>query len=74
MRRQVTQIAEVLPIGAEGHYKLRDIFHLVPGVDDQGQKIMQLKPTGERSQMAGHLKTATEPMVTELTQDIFQTA
>ena len=69
--RQVTQIAEVMPLGESGHYALRDIFTLVPAVDEEGHKTMQLVPTGERSTMAGHLKTATESMVTELTKDIF---
>ena len=72
--RQVTQIAEVLPLGESSHYQLRDIFHLVPGLDEEGHKVMQLVPTGERSLMAGHLKTATEPMVTALTEKIFATA
>ena len=71
--RQVTQIAEVMPLGENGHYHLRDIFTLVPAVDDEGHKTMQLVPTGEKSTMAGHLKTATEDMVTPLTESIFTT-
>lgn len=70
--RQVTQIAEVLPIGGDGHYVLRDIFNLVPGVDEEGQKTMQLEATGERSAMAGHLKSGSEDMVTERTRAIFE--
>jgi pilus assembly protein CpaF len=72
--RQVTQIAEVLPMGDDGHYQLRDIFNLEPALDDEGHKTMQLVATGERSLMAGHLKTASEPMVTQLTEKIFATA
>lgn len=71
--RQVTQIAEVMPLGESGHYVLKDIFKLVPAFDDQGHKTMQLQATGERSSMAGHLKTASEPMVSDLTKAIFTT-
>jgi len=71
--RQVTQIAEVLPTGGDGHYALKDIFNLQHGVDDDGNKTMQLKATGERSAMAGHLKPGMAEMVTERTAAIFET-
>ena len=70
--RQVTQIAEVLPLGPDGHYALRDIFHRVPDTDDDGQKTMPLVPTGERSVMAGHLKAGPQPLLTDRTQAIFE--
>ena len=69
--RQVTQISEVLPVGIDGFYQLRDIFNLQPGLDDEGHKIMQLRPTGERSTMAGHLRPGLSDMVTPHTADIF---
>ncbi|MEM9416103.1 MAG: ATPase, T2SS/T4P/T4SS family [Planctomycetota bacterium] len=69
--RQVTQIAEVAPLNAEGHYAIRDIFNLQPGENEEGHQAMQLKPTGERSAMAGHLKTGMEHLVTQRTAEIF---
>ena len=71
--RQVTQIAEVMPVGTDGHYALKDIFNLQQGLDEDGNKTMQLKATGERSAMAGHLKPGMAEMVTERTQAIFAT-
>ena len=71
--RQVTQIAEVMPVGTDGHYALKDIFNLQHGLDEDGNKTMQLKATGERSAMAGHLKPGMAEMVTERTQAIFAT-
>ena len=70
--RQVTQISEVLTLGKDGHYALRDIFNLQPGNEGEGHQAMQLLPTGERSSMAGHLKAGMEHMVTERTADIFE--
>ena len=69
--RQVIQIAEVLPMDGQGHYQLKDIFILQPGVDEDGLRTMQLKPTGERSLVSGHVKEDIKPMVTALTADIF---
>ncbi|MFI4859445.1 MAG: CpaF family protein [Phycisphaerales bacterium JB063] len=69
--RQVTQIAEVAPLGPDGHYALRDIFNLQPGTHEEGHQAMQLMPTGERSAMAGHLKSGMEGLVTQHTAEIF---
>jgi len=71
--RQVTQIAEVEPVGENGFYNIRDIFNLVPGTDSEGNKQMQLKSTGERSAMAGHLKLGVTEMITDRTAAIFGT-
>jgi pilus assembly protein CpaF len=72
--RQVIQISEVMPMDGTGHYILKDIFNLQPGKDDEGLPVMQLKGTGERSLISGHLKEGVKPMITPLTADIFGTA
>ncbi|MEM1353595.1 MAG: ATPase, T2SS/T4P/T4SS family [Planctomycetota bacterium] len=69
--RQVIQIAEVQPMEGQGHYQLRDIFTLQPTVDEEGVRKMQLKPTGERSLISGHLKEDVKPMISGITADIF---
>ncbi len=70
-RRVLTQIAEVLPLGENGYYKLRDIFRLETVLDEKGTKSVQLKPTGERSTLAGHLSPPLAAKVTALTAPIF---
>ncbi len=70
-RRVLTQIAEVLPLGENGYYQLRDIFKLETVLDDKGAKSVQLKATGERSTLAGHLSQPLAAKVTGLTAAIF---
>lgn len=54
--RVVTEVAEVLPLGDDGHYKVRRMFEygLVEGPD--GQAVSQLRWLGEPSTFADHPK------------------
>lgn len=70
-RRVLTQIAEVLPLGDNGYYQLRDIFRLETVMDEKGTKTVQLKATGERSTFADHLSPLLAKQVTPLTASIF---
>ncbi|MEO1237491.1 MAG: ATPase, T2SS/T4P/T4SS family [Planctomycetota bacterium] len=54
-RRLVTQISEVLPLGDDGFYKLRDVFTLQQLDDEAGGKAMWLSWSGEPSVLAGRL-------------------
>jgi len=71
-KRMVSHVTEVDPLGDDGRYKLRQIFGMTPVDDEEGEKTMQLRWTGERSSMAGHLKPAELSLVTELTEPIFK--
>lgn len=70
-RRMLTQIAEVLPLGTDGYYQLRDLFRLETVLDAQGAKSVQLRATGERSTLAGRLSPALQAQVTALTSSLF---
>ncbi len=70
--RRVTHITEIDPLGDDGRYRLRDIFTMVsvPGEVDHKSR-MQLKWTGERSAMAGHLRPESLEVVPELVKPLF---
>jgi pilus assembly protein CpaF len=70
-RRMVSHIAEVLPLGDDGNYKLRDLFLAKVKMGDEGEKTVQLEWTGERSILAGHLKPDMEARLTDLTRPLF---
>jgi len=53
-RRKITQVSEVMPLGDNGHYQLRDIFAF--GHDDRGRVVDTLVWTGERSLFADEAK------------------
>ena len=70
-KRLVTQITEIEPLGDDGRYRLRDIFTLAPTVDEKMEKSMQLKWTGKRSLLAGHLSPEDEKLVVPAIEPIF---
>ncbi len=69
-RRLVTQISEVLPLDGQSSYRLRDIFTLKP-VDEDGEKSMRLKWSGETSSQAGHLSPEQQARVPEAIRSVF---
>ncbi len=69
-RRMVDHISEVEPLGEDGRYKLRDIFHVTRKGGEDGRQV-QLIWTGERSTMAGRLRPDLEDQVTERTAALF---
>lgn len=70
-KRQITYITEVLPLGDDGRYRLRDIFRMSLIKSEDGAKKMQLKWTGKRSSFAGGLRPEEYDKVTDLTRPIF---
>lgn len=70
-RRLVTHISEVLPLGDNGYYQLRDIFTMKQLEDGAGGKAMWLSWTGEPSVLAGHLDTGQEDSIAPAVRPIF---
>jgi len=71
-RRQVTQISEVLPLGDDGYYRIRDIFMTLPvHREDPTDKTLELSWTGQPSTLAGHLKPEIEALLTDATRPVF---
>jgi pilus assembly protein CpaF len=71
-KRLLTQVTEVLPLGDDGQYKLRDIFNLQP-VDGSGSlKEFELKWTGEKSLLAGRLRGESAALLTDKIRPIFE--
>lgn len=73
-QRLVTQISEVLPLGENASYQLRDIFILDRSSEqeDGGEKTVELKWTGERSTMAGRLSEETRKILSSRSRPIFE--
>lgn len=69
-QRLVTQISEIDPIDADGHYRLRDIFVLKSSQEKENKRV-QLVWTGQRSAMAGHLRFEDMEIITPLTRELF---
>jgi len=69
-RRKITQIAEVLPLGDDGHYRLVDMFRYVPA---RGDSDDQLACTEAKSSFADEPKVRNLKDQWELTRQIFQT-
>lgn len=70
-RRLVTHISEVLPLGDNGYYQLRDIFTMKQLEDGAGGKAMWLSWTGEPSVLTGHLDTGQEDSIAPAVRPIF---
>ncbi|QNN21569.1 CpaF family protein [Planctomycetales bacterium ZRK34] len=72
-KRMVTQIAEIDPIDEKGQYQVRDLFNLqrveTEGADRHDQ---QLTWTGEKSYLAGALRSEEESLITDRTRPIFE--
>ena len=67
-RREVTGVAEVLPLDADGRYAVRDMFTYKLEEDtDRGQLVW----TGARSQFVGEPKMRMLARQAELTREIF---
>ena len=67
-RREVTGVAEVLPLDADGRYAVRDMFTYKLEEDtDRGQLVW----TGARSQFVGEPKMRMLARKAELTREIF---
>ncbi|MEM9881533.1 MAG: ATPase, T2SS/T4P/T4SS family [Planctomycetota bacterium] len=63
-RRLVTHISEVLPLGDQSYYQLRDIFTMKQIDDESGGKAMWLSWTGTPSVLAGRLDPDQQRAVT----------
>lgn len=68
-RRMLTQVSEVLPVGDNGQYNLRDIFTMQ--IDPADKKNVQLQWTDERSSFAEGLRPDEREEITNLTAPIF---
>jgi pilus assembly protein CpaF len=66
--RKVTQVAEVLPLGDDGHYRLRDMFRYRPPTVDRGEELVC---TGERSSFSDEPKVRALAGECRLTRDVF---
>ncbi|MBI1367515.1 MAG: CpaF family protein [Planctomycetes bacterium] len=71
-RRMLTQISEIDTISSKGEYQLRDLFKLERVEDPKAGRELQLRWTGTRSYLAGHLRPAEEDLMTDLTRPIFE--
>jgi pilus assembly protein CpaF len=67
-RRKVTQIAEVLPLGDDGHYRLQDMFLYTPARGDTDE---QLAYTQAKSSFADEPKVRNLEGQWDLTTQIF---
>lgn len=70
-RRLVTHISEVLPLGDQSYYQLRDIFTMKQIDDDDGGKAMWLTWTGQESVLAGRLDADQQAVATPAVRPIF---
>ncbi|MEO0514663.1 MAG: ATPase, T2SS/T4P/T4SS family, partial [Planctomycetota bacterium] len=70
-RRLVTHISEVLPLGDNTYYQLRDIFTMKQIDDADGGKAMWLSPTGQPSVLAGRLDADQQAIVSPAVRPIF---
>ena len=68
-RRMITHICEVLPLGNDGKYHLRDIFTFTQ--DNRGKVAETLAWTGERSFFASEPKVVAAAEAGKLTNKIF---
>lgn len=72
-KRRVTQVSEVLSLGEDGHYALRDLFKL-QGQDQrpgESEGPMQLIHTGERSAMHEMPRDVLGPWLNPGTEPLF---
>jgi pilus assembly protein CpaF len=70
-RRLVTHISEVLPLGDQGYYQLRDLFTMKQLEDDEGGKAMWLTWTGTPSVLAGRLSPEHQALVRDGVRGVF---
>jgi len=68
--RKVTQIAEVLPLGDDGHYRLLDMFRYAPARGEAGDELTH---TEAGSSFADEPKIRNLDAQRNLTRKIFQT-
>jgi len=72
-RRGLTQVAEVLPLGDDGRYRLRDMFRYRLGEGEVGRAGRGgLAWTGERSSFADEPKVRVLREQWDLTRDVFE--
>jgi pilus assembly protein CpaF len=70
-RRLVTQIAEVMPLSDAGSYRLRDIFSLIETDHEDEDQRMELRWSGQTSELAGRLRREKLAELSEATLPIF---
>ena len=68
-QRKITDIAEILPLGDDGRYRLQDMFEF--GRDDQGRSTDTLVWTGKQCQFADEPKVQAQADSLRLTTEIF---
>lgn len=69
-QRLITQTAEILPLDADGKYRLQDIFAF--GRDKQGRLTQELTWTGQKSAFSSEPRVRELSDTLKLTREIFQ--
>ena len=70
-KRLLTQVSEVMPLGDDGHYRLKDLFALQPIEDGNDNKDMELRWTGRTSVLSDRLSPRQQAMVPDSVRPVF---